>query len=433
MKTRVKFFSALLFNLLAGLMLAPLVGVSAWAGAAGAVGVSLLAGNFMPPGAACEGVLREVWTGELIKKLNAGLTATFLEGIPDYSDRVNNDVIHLVDVGADPDVLINNTTYPIPYQDISEQDIPIKLDKYQTKVTRVTDDELYALTYDKMGSQKERHGNSILTNKFSKAIHALAPQTNTAKTPVILTTGVNDNGRRRLTTKDIITLKDKFDKMEVPASGRRLVLCTDHVNDLLLYDQHFKDQYYNRTTGKIADLYGFEVYEFVNNPRFTVNGAKKAFNSSPGEGEYKASVAFYVDRMFKASGSTRMYYTEAVNSPTMQESTMNFRHYYIVLPKKQEAIGAIASSAYIPELSVIPPTHTFPIAGGSVQIAVSASSDFFHTPAPDGFTINKIGKVLSIAALDNTDGESAKESVITLTLAEDATKTATITLNQPNE
>jgi hypothetical protein len=168
----------------------------------------------------------------------------------------------------------------------------------------------------------------------------------------------------------------------------------------------------------------------VNNPRFTVNGVKKAFDSSPGEGEYKASVAFYVDRMFKASGSTKMYYTEAVNSPTMQESTMNFRHYYVVLPKKQEAIGAIASSAYVPEISVTPDTHTFPVAGGSVQVAVSASSDFFYTQAPEGFTISRIGKVLSIAASDNSEGQDAKEGVITLT--EDASKTATITLNQPN-
>ena len=52
---------------------------------------------------------------------------------------------------------------------------------------------------------------------------------------------------------------------------------------------------------------------------------------------------FYVPRMFRAQGSTKMYYSAAATSPQTQESLVNFRHYYIVLPKKQEAIGAIYS------------------------------------------------------------------------------------------
>ena len=53
---------------------------------------------------------KEVWTGELVKYLRRGLEATWLAGIPDASSIVENDVIHLVAVGVDPDVLINNTT-----------------------------------------------------------------------------------------------------------------------------------------------------------------------------------------------------------------------------------------------------------------------------------------------------------------------------------
>ena len=36
---------------------------------------------------------------------------------------VNNDVIHLVDVGVDPDVLVNNTTYPIDLQALDDADL----------------------------------------------------------------------------------------------------------------------------------------------------------------------------------------------------------------------------------------------------------------------------------------------------------------------
>lgn len=339
----MKFLFGTLFNVLMGVVLASVAGIDPAYGAATAA-VPMALGKFMPAGALFEGVYTEVWTGELLKRLNAGLIASFLNGIPDYSAKVDNEIIHLVDVGGDPDVLINNTTYPIPIQDLSEGDIPIGLDKFQTKATRVTDDQLYAISYDKFSTDVERHGNAITTVKYKKAIHALAPYSNTEKTPVIKTSGEADaNGRKKITRKDIIALKAKFDKAQIPADGRRLVLCNDHVNDLLEDDQKFRDQYYNYTTGKVMNMYGFEIYEFVNNPYFTKEGVKVPYSTAPAATDTQASVAFYFPRMFRAQGTTKMYYSEARTSPQTQESLVNFRHYEITMPKKMEAIGAIYS------------------------------------------------------------------------------------------
>lgn len=339
-----KFIFGTLFNVLMGVVLATVLGVNpAYGAIAGAV-VPMALGGFMPAGSAFEGVYTEVWTGELVKRLNARLTADFLNGIPDYSAKVDNETIHLVDVGGDPDVLINNTTYPIPVQDLTEGDIPVGLDKFQTKATRVTDDQLYALSFDKFSADVERHGNAILTNKYKKAAHALAPYSHSDKTPVIATSGQADaSGRKKLTILDIIALKRAFDTMEVPEDGRVLVLCSDHVNDLLEQDQAFKDKYYNYTSGKLLNMFGFEVYTYVNCPYFTKTGVKVAYNAVPAATDLKGSFAFYRPRMFRAQGSTKMYYSEARTSPQTQESLVNFRHYYIVLPKKMEAIGAIYS------------------------------------------------------------------------------------------
>lgn len=340
----MKFICSTLFNILMGVVIAYVVGIDPAYGAATGAVVPAVLGNFMPAGAALEGVYTEVWTGELIKRLNAGLKADFLKGIPDYSAKVDNEVIHLVDVGGDPDVLVNNTTYPIPIQDLTESDIPIGLDKFQTKATRVTDDQLYALSFDKFSADVERHGNSILTVKYKKAAHALAPYSHTDKTPVIATSGAADpSGRRKMTVQDIIALKRAFDNLEVPEDGRILVLCPDHVNDLLEQEQTFKDKFYNYTTGKLLNMFGFEVYTYVNCPYFTKEGVKVAYNATPAATDLKGSFAFYRPLMFKAEGSTKMYYSEARTNPQTQESLVNFRHYYIVLPKKQLAIGAIYS------------------------------------------------------------------------------------------
>lgn len=345
MKSLMKFMTGMLFNVVMGVVLASFIGVDAAYGAASGAVLPMALGCFMPGGALMEGIYTEVWTGELVKKLNAGLQATFLNGIPDYSTNVNNEVIHLVDVGGDPDVLVNNTTYPIPIQDLEDGDIAIGLDKFQTKATRVTDDELYAISYDKFGSVVERHRESIVTVKYKKFAHALAPYSHTAKTPVIQTSGETDadTGRKKITPKDIIALKRAFDNMEVPEDGRVLVLCPDHVNDLLELDQSFKDKYYNYTSGKLMNMYGFEVYTFVNAPYFNKNGVKLAYNAVPTATDHKGSFAFYRPRMFRAQGSTKMYYSEAATNPQTQENLVNFRNYDIVLPKKMEAIGAIYS------------------------------------------------------------------------------------------
>lgn len=346
--------AAVLFNCMTGGAIAAVTGMNPAAGMVGMNAVGVLAGMFGESAPALRaGVYTEIWTGELVKALRAGLTATWLDGIPDQSSIVNNDVIHLVEVGVDPDVLVNNTTYPIPLQALEDKDIAISLDKFQTKVTPITDDELYAISYDKMSRVKESHANALNDSKFQKAAHAMAPQKDTAKTPVIATTGADDgNGRKRLTREDIIALKAQFDKLKIPTAGRRLVLCSDHVNDLLTLDQKFAEQYYNYTTGKIANMYGFEVYEFANNPYYSTGGVKGTLGSTDG---YQASFAFYTQRVFKATGSTKMYYSEAATDPQNQRSLINFRHYFICMPKLVDAVGAIYSAEVpVKEEEVVP-------------------------------------------------------------------------------
>lgn len=344
----MRFIMAVLFNCLAGVTFAMVTGFSPALSCIGANAIGVAMGGADMKGALRAGVLTEVWTGEMVKSLRAGLEATWLDGIPDNSSIVDNDVIHLVDVGVDPDVIINNITYPIPTQVLSDADIPIGLDKFQTKVTPITDDELYAISYDKMSRVKESHANSLSDAKFAKAAHSMCANENTAKTPVLQTTGERDadTGRLKLTTLDLIKLKKSLDKLKVPTQGRRLVLCSDHVNDLLEVDQRFKEQYnINRNEGSVGRLFGFDIYEFANNPVYTTAGKKKSVGAVAETGEFQCSFAFYTQRVFKATGSTKMFYSESSTDPEYQQNKINFRHYFICMPKKTDA-GAVMMSGY---------------------------------------------------------------------------------------
>lgn len=353
MRRLIAMCMAVLFNCLVGGTLAAAAGLSPMTGAIGMNVLAAVIGQAAPASSIRAGVYTEIWTGELVKHLRRGLEATFLDGIPDSSSIVNNDVIHLVEVGVDPDVLINNTTYPIPLQALDDKDIAIKLDKFQTKVTPITDDELYALSYDKMNRVKESHGNSINDSKFAKAAHALCAQKNTAATPVLKTTGAKDavTDRLKMTVSDLLSLKRAMDNLRVPAQGRRLVLCSDHVNDLLETSQVFKEQYnINRNDGTVGRLYGFDIYEFGNTPLYTKAGIKKDVGATAEAGEFQCSFAFYTQRVFKATGSTKMYYSEAATDPEYQRNKINFRHYFICMPKKADASAVIMSGYKDPSI-----------------------------------------------------------------------------------
>lgn len=335
-------------NTAVGAGIATVLSIPAVYGALAVNGVSVLsafAGGVMPSGSLCATVFTEVWTGEMVKAFrNAAESLGWYNAIRSYDQYVENDVIHFVNLGGDPAVLVNNTTYPLAIETIADADKAISLDLYETKATSVTDNELYAISYDKMQSVIDRHKEAINAKKYAKALHAIAPDSNADATPVMLTTGAADGNRLTITRADIIALKKKFDALKVPVSGRILVLCPDHVADLLNSDQKFADQYHNYTTGKISNLYGFEVYEYVDAPYYTVSTkAKVAFGATPTAAMTQASVAFHTSRVMKANGSVKTYASEAKNDPIYHRNLMNFSQRSICLPLKSEALGAIVS------------------------------------------------------------------------------------------
>jgi len=321
-----------------------------------AVALVTLALSFVSPGQSgvlFAGLNQEIWTDILVKNLKKGEDAQFISELPDHSDKViaakgDNDIIHLVDVGADPEVLINNTTYPLPVVSQADRDIAITLDKFQTEATQVTDDELAYIAYDKISLVQAKHIKAINAAKFSKAAHALAPQGDTPLTPVIATTGADDGtGRKKMRYKDLLALKRKFDSAGFEAEGRILVLSPDHYNDLLDdpdLKNFFSGQYLDEGTGNLNKfLAGFKIYWYLRTPYFRASDKTKvSYGAIPQSGYYRATIAFVADDMFRATGRTKNYASEP--EPKYQAWLYNVRHNFIALPKKQRSIGAIISA-----------------------------------------------------------------------------------------
>lgn len=304
----------------------------------------LFATSFIPSGGgfgvAYVGLRKEVWTGELVKRFTH--KGTFLDGVPDYSRYVGNEVIHLVAVGVHPNVLVNNSSYPLPVSSRADADISVTLDKLETEATSITKDEVYALSYNKMQVTHELHREALQIKALDLAIYNFAPASDSTETPIVRTTGSNNgNSYRMCTPAEIRKLKRKFDDQNIPKEGRRLVLCNQHIEDLLATHEKFASQYMNIREGQILKLFGFEIQEYSEMPLYNATFNKKPFGSAPAGTDRDASIAFYVKRMFKAKGTMDVDYTPRDARNKREEISMDTR--FIALPKKLEAIGAIVN------------------------------------------------------------------------------------------
>lgn len=296
----------------------------------------------------------EVWSSRVIQLLTNQNLAPWLDGIPELDTAVAEmgsgevsemNVIHIPRTNFNPNVLLNNTAYPIALASYTDDEVVVSLDKYQTEVTTLSDDKTIGSSYSVIDAATKPHVIAINAKKFKKAIYSIAPVANTVATPIITATGTPlvAGGPNVLVYDDLVTLKDALDADDtVPVEGRRLVLCYRHWNDILRDRKYFGDKLVNYNTGMPAPIIaGFELYQYNGNPLFTSAGVKKPFGSVKLTGDREASVAFWIGGIAKKTGMTKQYYSPAILNPTTQTNQLNYRHYFIAVPFQQKAVGAI--------------------------------------------------------------------------------------------
>ncbi|MDM1048055.1 hypothetical protein [Sphingobacterium hotanense] len=289
----------------------------------------------------------EAWQGRVRQLLSTAHKADFLDGIPELEAEImvdpitDQNSIHVPLETFTPDVLVNNTTYPIDVQEHADGSKVINLDKFQTKATRIGEDAALGASYNKIDSAAGGHVRAINRSKYKKAIHALAPSANSDATPIV---SIPANATAEQVYNAIVALKGKFDELEVPEEGRRLVLTSEHANALLTSEKYAAALFADKNSGKVSGVLAtFKTYGYVGTPYFTAAGTKLAYGAVPGPTDKKASVAFYEDNVGKKTGVLKQYYDKPTT--TGQAHLLNYRHYFIALPIKQEAIGAIVTGA----------------------------------------------------------------------------------------
>lgn len=315
---------------------------------AGAFGLNPLAGvitanglSFLPsvPGVLSAKLTKEIWLPDIMEKFFPA--TSFLSAASNMDQFVDNDKINLSEAGVDPNVLINNSVYPVPFAGRDDVPLELILDTYDTEGTVLRNAELIELSYDKRQSVIAGHKRALLQKLAQKAAHAYAPASNAAETPVIATSGAAGAGTRKpLTFGDIIDLKTEYDNMDAP-EDRVLILNPLHENDLIKADLALMKAIY---AGTIQKLFSFRLFVYSRTPVYNrTNGVKAAFGAAPAPAtDTISSVSFVGSEVMRAQGTFKMF--DRLNDPEQKGDIVNFQMRALALPKRNKAIGAIYSA-----------------------------------------------------------------------------------------
>lgn len=279
--------------------------------------------------AAYAGLFKEIWIGKLME--NFYPDSSWLLRSVDMTEFVENNTINLADCGVDPDVLVNNTTYPVPISERTDNPLELPLEYFDTKNTVVRKATAIQLAYNKLESVIRQHRQALMKKNLEKAAHAWGPASNSALTPVLQV------GSGSIIDA-FIDAEAAFDTNLVPAEGRICLLHPSHKAKLKKENKELYNEVFGSKGSK--ELYGFEIYPCPLTPVYDgTTKAKKAFGAAPVAGDLKSSLFYLETEVMRADGEYDMF--SRLKDPEARGDIIGFQKRFIGLPIRNKHIGAV--------------------------------------------------------------------------------------------
>jgi len=261
----MKKLSALLFNLLMGIVVAMATGGGGFAALGIAGGLSLIKTG-------TEGlqmaIQKELWQNDIVEALWAD--NSFLNFAFNADEFVlAGKVVHIPQQGTSVSVTTNRSSYPATVTTRTDTEINYSLDELTSDPIRIPDADKAELSYDKRNSVLADTKMSIAE---AAALNILFKWNPTAAANIIRTTGdaiaahldSATGNRKKFTVADVKAAQKKFNSQNIPTTDRYMLI------DAEMYDQltdsmtatQYKDfsQTLNVGEGTInGKLYGFNI------------------------------------------------------------------------------------------------------------------------------------------------------------------------------
>jgi hypothetical protein len=270
-KFAISLFTSLLFSLLISTIFGPVLGA-----------VSFISGCIpKEKGIAMMGLQREVWLPSIQEQYTQ--SRDWMNGLSDLSVFVDdNAVLHFAEVGAYPNVYLNQTT---DIDNVEPTDTPnsVNLDTYDSQNYTLRKIGLYGIPYPRIEAYTKQSSIAVRLQEAKTCAYAIAPDVDaqaTYKKIIIPTTGDdNGSGYRSARIEDIILLQRLMDQLIFPETqtGRHLVLPSSMWWELVLSNKYLELQM--ALKGKIEpimDYYGLQIHRYDSGLGYDVTANQKA-------------------------------------------------------------------------------------------------------------------------------------------------------------
>ena len=266
---------------------------------------------------------KEVWLNDIVE--NFYPDNSFAAKSVDDSTFVKNHTVHVPNAGKPSNVQTNRTQKPASVNQRTDNELTYDIDELTTDPIYIPNIDTVELSYDKR--------NSVLSNDRSQLqeaahVNLLKRWGDGVKTDhIVLTTGTTQRdahtsstatGKRKAICKaDVLALMTAFDKDNVPATGRYLLLdahmYADLLADLSESDKWMFQNSANVQKGILGNLYGFDIMKRSRVLR--LNSSKKVLDWGV-EGaatEMAAALAWHEKSVSRAMGEVKMF--DSIDNP----------------------------------------------------------------------------------------------------------------------
>lgn len=260
---------------------------------------------------------KEVWLNSIVE--NFYPDNSFAVKSVDDSTFVSNRKVHIPNAGAASKVVTNRTQKPASVSQRTDNELTYEMDELTTDPIYIPNIDTVELSYDKR--------NSVLANdraQLQEAAHVnlLKHWGDGVKADhIVLTTGTTQRdahtsstatGKRKAICKaDVLKLMTAFDKDDVPATGRFLLLdahmYADLLADLSESDKWMFQNSANVQKGILGNLYGFDIMKRSRVLRLDSSKKVLDWGAEGAATEMAAALAWHEKSVSRAMGEVKMF------------------------------------------------------------------------------------------------------------------------------
>ena len=273
---------------------------------------------------------KEIWLTSIVENLFAD--NSFASKSVDDSAFVNNKTVHVPNAGAPSGVKVNRASLPAKINNREDHDLSYNMDELTTDPIMIPNIDTVQLSYNKRESVISNDRNQLIN---SAHLNLLKRWGEGAQGNVVYTSGEEvaahtseaaTGKRKAITRADVRALMTKFDKDDVPQTGRYIIL------DAEMYTQFFADltesdkqaflSCADANKGIVGEYAGFQFMKRSRVLRLDASKKVLDWGSTGVAGELAAGFAWQEGCVSRALGEVDMF--ENVGDPTYYADIYSF-------------------------------------------------------------------------------------------------------------